>query len=75
MLPAGQATWLLEANWQYDLNNKLGTLGAMYGVPDNTAGVALDLTQPDTMFHREYKYDALLRPWNVATHAPGEGTA
>jgi YD repeat-containing protein len=68
------ASFVLEANWQYDLNNKLGTVGAMYGVPDNTADVALDLTQPDTMFQREYKYDALLRPWSIATHAPGEST-
>src|SRR5207253_4434947 len=50
-----QAT--LEANWQYDLNGKAGTLGAMIGVVDG--------------FRRDYSYDLLLRPWSVSTYLPG----
>jgi hypothetical protein len=68
MLPAGQATWLLEANWQYDLNGKMGTLGAMLGVADTVSGTLADTTKD--WFHREYLYDALLRPWRVTTHIP-----
>jgi len=69
MLPAGQATWLLEANWQYDLNGKMGTLGAMLGVEDTVSGT-LAGALPSSYFHREYLYDALLRPWRVTTHIP-----
>jgi RHS repeat-associated protein len=50
-----QAT--LEANWQYDLNGKAGTLGAMIGVVDG--------------FRRDYSYDSLLRPSRVSTYVPG----
>jgi RHS repeat-associated protein len=47
----------LEANWQYDLNGKAGTLGSLIGVADG--------------FRRDYSYDSLLRPWRVSTYVPG----
>ncbi|TMB43505.1 MAG: hypothetical protein E6J58_00850, partial [Deltaproteobacteria bacterium] len=58
---------LLEANWQYDLNNKPGTLGSMLGALD-VAQSALDGAAD--YFHRDYQYDSLLRPWRVVTHVP-----
>ena len=68
--PPATPTWLLEANWQYDLNNKLGTLGAMLGVADTVSGTLADTTKD--WFHRDYKYDAFLRPWTITTHVPAE---
>jgi len=47
---------LLEANWQYDLNGKPGTLSSMLGVIDG--------------FRKDYKYDSLFRPWTMITTIP-----
>src|SRR6266571_1231702 len=47
---------VLEATWQYDLNGKLGVLGALVGADG---------------FRRDYLYDPLLRPFNVKTTVPG----
>ncbi len=47
---------VLEASWQYDLNGKLGVLGALVGADG---------------FRRDYLYDPLLRPFNVKTSVPG----
>ena len=50
------ATFITEANWQYDLNNKPGTLGALVGSIDG--------------FRRDYAYDSLFRPWRIIYHIP-----
>ena len=66
---------LLEANWQYDLNSKPGTLGAWLGVPDPTQGSLADaMVDPRYYYHRDYTYDALLRPTHETTHVPAGPT-
>src|SRR5712671_1161197 len=59
----GEVQGLLEANWQYDLNNKQGTLGAMLGAVDVTrAALYSDPACPGSTtcyFDREYSYDSL----------------
>src|SRR5712664_1679897 len=57
----GDANGLLEANWKYDLDKK-GTLGALWGAVDVAQN---PLTSAADYFHRDYKYDSLLRPWSV----------
>ena len=52
----GDATFYLDAAWHYDFNRKPGTLGVLVGAVDG--------------FHRDYKYDSLLRPWSVTYHVP-----
>jgi RHS repeat-associated protein len=47
---------VLDATWQYDLNSKLGVLGALLGADG---------------FRRDYLYDPLLRPFSVKTTIPG----
>jgi RHS repeat-associated protein len=69
MQQSAAGPWLLEANWRYDLNGNPGTLGAMLGAADPVQGTLTDTTKD--WFHRDYKYDSLLRPWSVATHIPG----
>lgn len=68
----GDTQYLLEANWQYDLNGKPGTLGAMLGAADPTNGTISPL--PAENFHRDYRYDSLSRPFNVKTHAPANSS-
>ncbi len=51
----GDPSAVLESSWQYDVNNKLGVLGAMVGADG---------------FRRDYLYDPLLRPFNVKTSVP-----
>jgi RHS repeat-associated protein len=59
----------LDANWQYDLNGKLGTLGKMLGADD---GAALNAAAP--AFERDYGYDAHLRPANDTVTVAGGAT-
>jgi RHS repeat-associated protein len=57
-----------ESTLQYDLNGKLGTVGAMIGNENPAAGA--------DNFRRDYLYDPLLRPFRVTTHVPaGTGWA
>jgi RHS repeat-associated protein len=43
----------------------------MLGVTDTVSGTLVG-AQPDSYFHRDYKYDAFLRPWSITTHVPAE---